>query len=367
MMIRSTKKLPLRLLTIQQRYKTQFPILNSPYRFSSISPASHEDGDDSSIPPIPSEDNPVVPFPWRSNATDPLPRLSEQNDLSGLKSTARSRFSKKIIAGMEMKLPLWQLFVTKSWERELAQNCVFAFKSAVAGLISKAFQVPLIQIENTDEFVKYDSTKVDHNQTKEAEIHVKDDELNAAGTMDDSEDDDQYIRAMVEENLLKLYMRDETGNDADQEKKNSITEVFLSIKPINSRLESIFLIPSMTRDDVKENESLRGAYREIEGTFQETGNMKLVTDMANDLIERVPHGGTKRSIIMDISIDCIERFYVKAGEKLIQGDDDSEEKEVTHLVRFEMQTTKGENVQDRELGSWYVIDIDDQCMGNVWH
>eukprot|EP00979_Chaetoceros_neogracilis_P013403 scaffold3818_cov260-Chaetoceros_neogracile.AAC.4 len=264
-----------------------------------------------------------------------------------------------------MKLPLWQLFVTKSWERELAQNCVFAFKSAVAGLISKAFQVPLIQIENTDEFVKYDSAKVDHNQTKEAEIHVKDDELNAAGTMDDSEDDDQYIRAMVEENLLKLYMRDETGNDADQEKKNSITEVFLSIKPINSRLESIFLIPSMTRDDVKENESLRGAYREIEGTFQETGNMKLVTDMANDLIERVPHGGTKRSIIMDISIDCIERFYVKAGEKLIQGDDDSEEKEVTHLVRFEMQTTKGENVQDRELGSWYVIDIDDQCMGLV--
>jgi len=274
---------------------------------------------------------------------------------------------------MEMKMPLWQLFVTKSWERELAHNCIFAFKNAVAGLISKAFQVPLLQIENTDEFVKYDSTKL--NQTKEAETGGKNDDA-VAETVDnddteviivEKEDDDQYIRSMVEENLLKLYISDETGNDVDQENKNSITEVFLSIKPISSKLESIFLIPSLTRDDVKGNERLRGAYREIEGTFQETGNMNLVTEMANDLIERVPHGGTKRSLIMDISIDCIERFYVKAGEQLIQGDDDSEEKKVTHLVRFEMQTTKGETVRDRQLGSWYVIDIDDQCMGNVWH
>ena len=141
----------------------------------------------------------------------------------------------------------------------------------------------------------------------------------------------------------------------------------MSVKPIDSRLESMFLIPSLTRDDVKENESLRGAYREIESTFQETGDLKMVSDMANELIKKVKHGGKKRSIIIDVSIDCLERFYVKAGQQLIQGDDDSKEKEVTHLVRFEMQTTKGETVQDRELGSWYIIDIDDQLEGNVWH
>lgn len=354
----------------------------SPHLFFSTS-TPPTDGDSSTLPP--SDKIPSLPFPWRSNAIEPLPRLSANDDLSGLKNTARSRFAKKVTAGLEMKTPMWQLFVTKSWERELAQNCAFAFKNAVAGLLSKTFQVPLLQIENTDEFVRYDSTVIVSNNNKDAKTvqveeggeHDETGDKNGASEDDlvaaeETESEEQYIRAMIEETLLKLYTYESRNEEKaslehDDEKENIVTEVFLSVKPIDSRLESIFLIPSLTRDDVKENESLRGAYREIESTFQETGDLQMVSDMANDLIKKVKHGGKKRSIIMDISIDCLERFYVKAGQQLIQGDDDSKEKEVTHLVRFEMQTTKGETVQDRELGSWYIIDIDDQLEGNVWH
>ena len=71
---------------------------------------------------------------------------------------------------------------------------------------------------------------------------------------------------------------------------------------------------------------------------------------------------------MDVSIDCLEKFHVKdrIEGRVIQGDE-NEEKQVTHLVRFEMQTTKGDNPRERELGSWYIIDIDDMLEGNVWH
>jgi len=373
-MIRSTTRRPVSLV-FQNLNRSQYI---SPHFFFSTTP---DQGDSSTLSP--SDKIPSLPFPWRSNATEPLPRLSANDDLSGLKNTARSRFAKKVTAGLEMKTPMWQLFVTKSWERELAQNCAFAFKNAVAGLLSKAFQVPLLQIENSDEFVRYDSTvSVSNKDTKTMQVEEggeNDETVDETGVSEDDvvaaeekESEEQYISAMIEETLLKLYTSgsrndEKTSLEHDHEKENTVTEVFLSVKPIDSRLESIFLIPSLTRDDVKENESLRGAYREIESTFQESGDFQMVSDMANDLIKKVKHGGKKRSIIVDISINCLERFYVKSGQQLIQGDDDSKEKEVTHLVRFEMQTTKGETVQDRELGSWYIIDIDDQLEGNVWH
>jgi hypothetical protein len=375
-MIRSATRRPVVSLVFRNLYRSQY--ISPHFFFSTSTPPA--DGDSSTLPP--SDKIPSIPFPWRSNATQPLPRLSANDDLSGLKNTARSRFAKKVTAGLEMKTPMWQLFVTKSWEKELAQNCAVAFKNAVAGLLSKTFQVPLLQIENTDEFVRYDSTVSnkdtktmqvgedgENNETVDKEGASEDDVV----TAEETESEEQYIRAMIEENLLKLYTSESRNEEKaslehdDDEKENTLTEVFMSVKPIDSRLESMFLIPSLTRDDVKENESLRGAYREIESTFQETGDLKMVSDMANELIKKVKHGGKKRSIIIDVSIDCLERFYVKAGQQLIQGDDDSKEKEVTHLVRFEMQTTKGETVQDKELGSWYIIDIDDQLEGNVWH
>jgi hypothetical protein len=328
-------------------------------------------------------------FPWRENATEPLSRLLEKNDLSGLPNSNRSRFIKKLTVGIEMKVPLWQLFLTGSWEQDLAQNCSWAFRNALAGLLSRTFQVPIFSIENNDKFVKFDynldkhstsggsgdhehlieQEKTEHADQQENVSHCNDLQSNEH---DDDDDNGEYVQAMVEENLLKLYTRQPISHTDvaihNSNHRRGVTKAHFYLEPVSSRLENIFLIPSLTRDDVKRNETLRGAYTAIEKAFHEKGDIKVITDMANSLMRRVSHGGSKRSIIMDVSINCLETFYIKAGEELIQGNDKRVLEEVTHLVRFEMQTNKGENdARERELGSWYIIDIDDQLNGNVWH
>jgi hypothetical protein len=320
-------------------------------------------------------------FPWRESANEPLPRLLRKDDLSGLPNSTRSRFIKKLTVGIEMKVPLWQLFLTGSWEKELTYNCSWAFRKALAGLLSRTFHVPLFDIENNDRFLKFDYDvdesfttcekiqKEDGTQDERTQ-HVNDSNCDNS-QLDNDDDYDDYIQAMVEENLLKLYTR-QTFSHADEsihnDQRHVFTKAHLYLEPISSRLENIFLVPSLTRDDVKRDGSLRGAYTAIEKAFHETGDVNVITEMANTLMQKVSHGGSKRSIIMDVSIHCLETFYVKAGEELIQGNDKREKEEVTHLVRFEMQTTKGEHdARVRELGSWCIIDIDDQLHGNVWH
>jgi hypothetical protein len=305
-----------------------------------------------------------------------------------------------------MKTPLWQIFITRKWEGELAHNCSWAFQNALVAILSKFFSVPLSSIENNDTFVKLDSTGSSAKHSNSVMEELKGDEscesrgLNVPSASSEKEDEerDAYLSAMVEDNLMYLFMKntshttdrdDVVNDDADADTDantddtieikhtddNSITrkdsrvlDVFFYLQPISSRLENIFLVPSLTRDDVKQDESLRGAYQAIEHSFQETGDMRLVSDMASELEKLVQHGGAKRSIIMDVSIDCLEKFHVKdrIEGRVIQGDE-NEEKQVTHLVRFEMQTTKGDNPRERELGSWYIIDIDDMLEGNVWH
>lgn len=320
-------------------------------------------------------------FPWRESATEPLPRLLRKDDLSGLPNSTRSRFIKKLTVGTEMKVPLWQLFLTGSWEKELTYNCSWAFRKALAGLLSRTFQIPLFDIENNDRFLKFDYDVDESSTTGEKEQeeddtqdertqHVNDSNCDDS-QLDNDDDYDDYIQAMVEENLLKLYTRQNfshANESIHNDQRHVFTKAHLYLEPISSRLENVFLVPSLTRDDVKRDGSLRGAYTAIEKAFHETGDVNVITEMANTLMQKVSHGGSKRSIIMDVSIHCLETFYVKAGEELIQGNDKREKEEVTHLVRFEMQTTKGEHdARVRELGSWYVIDIDDQLHGNVWH
>lgn len=79
-----------------------------------------------------------------------------------------------------------------------------------------------------------------------------------------------------------------------------------------------------------------------------------------------------RTLIAEVSVDCLETLQVFDAEtgELIQGNVDEDgtakEKEVQHLVRMEMATSRGPE-GGRLLGSWQVIDIDDMLEGNVWH
>ncbi len=326
-------------------------------------------------------------FPWRMNAITPLPRLENLDDLSGSPNNLRSRFQRKFMSAREMKTPLWDIFITRGWEKELAFNCSWAFQNALAAILSKFFGVPLSSIENNGSSVKLNLIGFPDNLARNSvsEKLESDEELEDE-IIDLDQDDvarDAYLNAMVEENLVQYFMKNKfndlegpntatevsSSSETDPE-KNRAFDILFYLEPIGSRLENIFFVPILTRDDVKQNESLRGGYQKIESCYRETGDVRLLVAKSRELITRVQDSvskGLKGSIIMDISIDCLEKFYVKdrAEGKMLQGSES--EKQVTHLVRFEMQTSKGDNSRDRELGSWIVIDVDDMLNGNVWH
>lgn len=77
-----------------------------------------------------------------------------------------------------------------------------------------------------------------------------------------------------------------------------------------------------------------------------------------------------RTVIADVTIKCTEFFQVKDAltGAILQGmgDDENEEDEVIHGVRFEVVTEKGED-GGRKIGSWKIIDFDDMLDGNVFH
>ena len=191
-------------------------------------------------------------------------------------------------------------------------------------------------------------------------------------TEEDHQASAEYVESMIEESLLQLYPK---PSSSSIEMPHQIS---FQLKPIASRLESAFLVPSLTRNDVKSLPKLKGSYSRIEAEWKKTQSMSILRDMAEELHKQTDHGGSKRSLIIDISVDCLEIFQIrdkKTGTILQgQGFGESESEEggvkeatVTHLVRFEAETMKGEKPGERILGSWQIIDIDDMLNGNVWH
>ena len=476
-------------------------ILKRPNESPSSSPSSSS----------PSSSSNIV-FPWRENSSSKPPsRIGTLNDLSGFNNTPNSRFSLKVACAVELKeFTLWSFFISKQWETELASNASWAFQTAVSGLVSRTFGIPLHLMENTLEdglvvetttggsvknntgsvvtplsataggtagstatstninqsqkhplTVALEGMKANHSnaeyttalttiskilsniisnphEEKYRKVQPSDPELtkrlgrltNSHDAMtsigfvstklsegnyeyslvpsseawtnltackkiidgmiqtnnEDVEDSSEFIQNMIESNLLSLYKPIHESNNNNDKNNNKQYQVTFCLKPISSKLENIFMIPSLTRQDVEHNPSLKGAYLAIDKAWKEKASVEEIGDMSKELTRKTSHFGTKRSIIMDVAIDCAEIFQIKdlSSGKIIQGqgkkkknDDNKEEQEfndldlepemTTHLVRFEMVTSKGQRAGERKLGSWIVIDIDDMLNGNTWH
>jgi len=225
--------------------------------------------------------------------------------------------------------------------------------------------VPFWDITNTNEMLQLNT--IDPTVVEKA---IDDEPM----TEEDKQASSEYIESMIEENLLRLYPVLPSLPTAEKPHL-----IHFQLKPIASRLENAFLVPSLTRDDVKSAPELRGSYSKIEDEWKDSQSMSILRDMAEELHKKTDHGGSKRSLIVDVSVDCLEMFQIRDRETgdVVQGHGIGEgepdlggnikEKAVTHLVRFEVETTKGEKPGERILGSWQIIDIDDMLNGNVWH
>jgi len=189
-------------------------------------------------------------------------------------------------------------------------------------------------------------------------------------TDEDRQFTEHYVTNILDANLLQLYTTIASQAHID-----------FSLTLVQVQLENAFMIPHLTRSDVYADSSLRGAYTKIERTWKETRDTDAIIDMGRDLQVKTKHHGTKRSLLIDVSVTCLEKFILrdKVSGQIYTGDDDMnnntripEGQIVTHLVRFEMETDKAKNgmgteVQQRELGHWKIVDIDDMLKGNVWY
>ena len=299
--------------------------------------------------------SPQDPFPWRASATEPLDRILADDDLSGLTNDTKSRYAKRYSTGFELGASAWQVFFTKRWEYDLAEHASWAFTMGVSGLLSRVFGVCIWDIENTSEGGLALDTASTTEQTGEKNKNEEEDQ-------DETFDSSEFIASMLQDNLLKIYQSVPTDQD------NKPYRIRFFMKPIESRLQNAFLIPSLTREDVQQDASLQGMYTGIERAYRESKDMSELKEMADKLGNATSHKGLNRSLIIDVSIDCMEVFQVfNSKNEVIQGSLDGVEERVSHCVRFEMMTTPGEEKGQRVLGSWQIIDIDDFLDGNQWH
>lgn len=211
-----------------------------------------------------------------------------------------------------------------------------------------------------------DITDFDDFNCKSLSINTMPDSTKTHLTMTDEDKafTDQYVAGILDTNLLHLYKC-----------IASKVHIDFSLTLIQVRLENAFMIPHLTRSDVYTDSSLQGAYTKIERKWKETRDTDAIIDMGRDLQVKTKHHGTKRSLLIDVSIICLEKFRLrdKDSGKILTGDDTpmAEGQIVTHLVRFEMETDKAKNGMDsetqRELGHWKIVDIDDMLKGNVWY
>lgn len=312
--------------------------------FSAPSTPSDDDKQDDDSELKQTKDRPPsikkMKFPWR-HSPDPLQRVIERNDLSVPPHHARAKFVRKTLAMRELGASFFQCMFSRSWEQKLAEHFTWAFQRGVAGLLSKTFEVQMDTIYS-------DVSGININTGVPGPCELTDSE---------KEGTESFVSSMLEENLRNLY----------KHIVPSSINLKLKVTPVDCRLESIFLIPMFTRDDVREEPSMKGSYKRIEEQFAKSGSSPEVAEMMKKLAEDTKFSG-KRSIIADVSVDCLEIFQVNdcATGELLQGSDMAEGP-VTHLVRFEMATTKGSEKGQREMGSWQIIDWDDMLEGNVWH
>mmetsp|Transcript_8191 Transcript_8191/g.11948 ORF Transcript_8191/g.11948 Transcript_8191/m.11948 type:complete len:356 (-) Transcript_8191:287-1354(-) len=295
------------------------------------------DDTESSTTDSKAEEKPLPAFPWKSSE-EPVDRIQEGNDLSGLPKSSRTRYFRPLLVASELNVPLWEALISSGWRYELAQDFSYAFQKGVAGLLSWKYQVPMELIDLDENGVVFDSNIKNEIGTKQS-AEGKD----FFDTYDDGEAS-RYVSGILESKLVDLY-------------KDVPERLRLEMKPIGvPHIESTYVVPALTRAAVDRDPTLKGLYSRLEREIHEQGmGIGEMEEQAAKLIEKTGSTTSVRTIFADVSVNCMELF----------GTDEKEPSEVTHLVRFEMQTERGDRGQ-RVPTKWRIVDWDDLLGGNSW-
>ena len=171
---------------------------------------------------------------------------------------------------------------------------------------------------------------------------------------------------MLEYNLRKLYQ------SAKEHSLPSDINIVLRTEPVSAEIQSMFPIFGLSRALVQDHPNLRHSYRNLAKRIERKqkekrmeGKQKLnfleiatiITNGLDELMETSAKlsddGKGLITVIAQVSVNCREVFCVKdiiTGE-ILQGYDDSNPRDVTHLVRFEMVVRDSVEL---EIGRWQI-------------
>jgi len=289
----------------------------------------------------------------------------------------------------------------KDWEHDMSWNFCHAFSNGVQGMIedtyilsrSEAYRVET----NTDEQgadgesfdVNLDVT-LDPLAENNGDTNISDSgETNSKTREEISKEDEQY--SMLQSNLRQLYQS--ARNHSHPSKVN----ILLRTVPQSAQIESMFPIFGLSRSLVEDHPNLRHTYRNLRQGLERknkeaaTAGMarlnpfevgKFIMESLNEVLSRSASlsgdGNASITVVAQVSINCKEIFCVRDVEsgEIIQGYEDGQPRDVTHLVRFEMVLkerlvgAEDEEAEDGEwemqIGRWQISDWDDILDGNVF-
>jgi hypothetical protein len=220
----------------------------------------------------------------------------------------------------------------------------------VKGLFTHVASFPLARVGNENGMICLDSSSKDTRSTN-------DDDDDDGVVQEPPIEDNEYLHGMMENKLIRRFQVDRES-----------MKLKFSIQPIEAELLHLFAlpVPGVTRQIVNDDPYLRGALYRLHTTYNENGFDEHYFDLLGDFIKNGPE---KRTIIAEAAIKCYEFFQIKDALSgcVVQGmDDNSEQEEVVHIVRFEIVTDECQDGAGRVIGNWKIIDVDDLLEGNMF-
>ena len=361
-------------------------------------------------------------FPWRSSP-EPLERLirpiklsaSNSNDTEESERAALDQYYNPLGPGWPSPMEAWFRgalfansmhllglswpkvlfpFTRQQWVDELEWSFCHAFSRGVQGMIDNTYILP----EN--ETSKDEAAQKDENEGSRFDVNLdvtldplpkanedEDDtsssESNGGKKSDTSNEQEEEEYNMLQRNLRQLYQ------SARQHSHPSKVNIVLKTVPQSATIESMYPLFGLSRSLVEDHPNLRHTYRNLMQRLQKqhkeamlAGKKRLnILEVGQFVIEGLQEimensaklsrdGNGAITIISQVSIDCKEVFCVRDVEsgEVIQGYDDCQPRDVTHLVRFEMLVRFDSMEEDWELeiGRWQITDWDDLLDGNVF-
>lgn len=358
--------------------------------------------------------DPRAIFPWR-HTPHPLPRLipgmeefETQGGYLGPNLPPLNKFFRGLTWVNSAGFLGAKIFNYGQWKEDLEYAFLHAFSVGVQGVLNDVYHLPQHQQQQQqqdhEQGLKLDSDEALEDADGGPSASTKEDSLTGSSTDNgnDSEifpiefthtitPEDEYqlkhaseevaCNHMLEPTLISLY------RSAHTYCKHKL-EIKLRSKPKSAQIQSLFLVPFLTRAEVEDNVTLKHSFRNVvkalhreseelgrELSYFEIGSIvaEELDDMSENQMMRRQKAGeddnvVQMTVVSQVSIQCDELFVVRDTDTgdVVQGDPKENLNEVTHLVRFETVIALNMETRETVIVGWQITDWDDLLDGNIW-